>query len=449
MEKNDSITIAIDDIGKDGQGIGRHNGMAVFVSGALPGEQVRTKIIKCKKNYAIGRLEEILSPSPMRVKPPCNVFKRCGGCTLQHLAYAAQLEYKQNHVKSCLERIGKLADIPVLFPLPSPQEYHYRNKAAFPVKMQNGQISIGLFSAHSHDVVDVDDCKLQHPDLAIVLSQLRVWLAKYNISIYNEETHDGLLRHVILRTAKSGEIMLVLVVNGEDIPHLSELQTLLRFVLPQVKHIILNHNLEDTNVIMGARCTTVMGRGYFLEQICGLEFKIGPTSFLQVNPQQTELLYKNLFRKLELKPTDTVLDLFCGTGTITLCAAKRVKKAYGVELSDEAIANANFNAQLNGIENAEFFAGDATALAPQILELAGHADAIIADPPRKGLSEPLIQAIVGAGPKRIGYVSCDPATLARDLALFASHGYHAGEVQPVDMFPQTTHVECLTVMYKK
>ncbi|HBU12588.1 MAG TPA: 23S rRNA (uracil(1939)-C(5))-methyltransferase RlmD [Clostridiales bacterium] len=448
MEKNQTVTLTIDDIGKDGQGIGKYDDMAVFVMGALPGETVAAQIIKVKKSYAVGRLETIETASPHRVKPPCGVYKACGGCTLQHLAYAAQLTVKQRMVQSCMTRIGKLS-VPVLFPLPSAHEYRYRNKAAFPVQTRDGVAHIGLYGARSHDIVDVDDCRLQQRDTATVLSQIRVWLVKYGISVYDEQRQEGLLRHIVLRTAKSGEIMLVFVINGEELPHLKELQALLRFVLPQVKHIILNHNTENTNVIMGGRNTVILGRGYFLEPICGLEFKVGPGSFLQVNARQMEALYQNLLHRLEIKPSDIVLDLFCGAGTISLCAAQQAKKVYGIEVSEEAVQNARFNARLNGMDNAAFFSGDAGRLMPQILETAGFADVVIVDPPRKGLSEPLIDTIIAAAPSRVGYVSCDPATLARDLARFAEGGYAAGEIQPVDMFPQTTHVECVTVLERR
>lgn len=444
MDKNESIELNIHDLGTDGQGIGRHEGLAVFVDGALPGETVRAKIIARKKNYAVGKLEEVLLASPMRVKPPCHVFSKCGGCTLQHLSYAGQLQFKHNHVKSCMERIGGL-DIPVNFPLPARHEYRYRNKAAFPVQQNGANVDIGFFASHSHRVVDVDDCRIEPSDLKLVLSQLRVWIVKNNIPVYNEETHTGLLRHIVLRENRAGEIMLVLCINGEDIPRRKQLIMLLEFVLPQVKSIQLNINTKRTNAILGGRSVCIYGKDHIFETLCGLEFKIGPQSFLQVNSAQTEVLYNTLFKMLDLTSADTVLDLYCGTGTITLAAAQRAGRVLGVEIVEEAVENAKFNARLNGIENADFCAGDTAKLLPNLLERE-RAGAVIVDPPRKGLEESVVRMLAGSKVPKIGYVSCNPSTLARDLALFQELGYRAELIQPVDMFPQTTHVECVTVI---
>ncbi|KUJ27244.1 hypothetical protein AR437_09495 [Christensenella hongkongensis] len=447
MKKNDFITLMIDDIGTDGQGIGHHEGIAVFVDGALPGETVRAKMIALKKNYGVGKLEEITEPSPMRVKPPCHVFGKCGGCTLQHLSYAGQLTLKHNHVLSCMERIAGLC-VPVNFPLPDRQEYRYRNKAAFPLRQNGMNVDIGFYARHSHRIVDVDDCKIQPHNLEIVMSQLRVWIVKNGISIYDEKTHTGLLRHIVLRENKAGDIMLVLCINGEDIPHRSHLIMLFEFVLPQVKSIMLSINKQRTNVIMGEKSICIYGRDHIFETLCGLDFKISAESFLQVNSVQAEVLYNTLFKQLSLCKTDTVLDLYCGAGTISLCAAQRAGKVIGVEIVEQAILNAKFNARLNGIENAEFFAGDAEKLLPSILE-SETIDTVIVDPPRKGLDEKVVRMLANSGIPKIGYVSCNPSTLARDLALFEELGYRAGVVQPVDMFPQTTNVECVTVLERK
>lgn len=444
MKKNDWIELDIDDLGTDGQGIGHKDGAAVFVDGALPGERVRAKVIALKKNYVVGKLEEILSASPMRVKPPCRVFGKCGGCSLQHLSYAAQLQFKQNFVRNCIQRIGKL-ELPVNFPLPARNEYRYRNKAAFPVQKNGEQIDIGFYAAHSHRLIDVDDCRIQPSAIRIVMSQLRVWLVKNNVSIYDESTHTGLLRHIVLRENKAGELMLILCINGEDIPNKAHLIMLFEFVLPQVKSIILSFNTKRTNTIMGGRSVCIYGKDYLFETLCGLEFRIGPQTFLQVNSAQTEALYNTLLRMLALTKADTVLDLYCGAGTISLAAARRVKRVIGIELVEEAVENAKFNAKLNGIENAIFFAGDTARLLPSVLEREA-VSTVIVDPPRKGLDEAVVRALAASGVPKIGYVSCNPSTLARDLALFSELGYSAGVVQPVDMFPQTTHVECVVVL---
>lgn len=444
MNKNESIEIEICDLGTDGQGIGKHEGVAVFIAGALPGETVRAKVIALKKNYVVGKLEEILLPSPMRVKPPCPVFLKCGGCTLQHFSYAGQLQFKQDHVKSCMERIGKL-DLLVTFPLPARHEYRYRNKAAFPVQQNGANAEIGFFAAHSHRIVDVDDCRIEPSDLKLVMSQLRVWIAKNDISVYNEETHAGLLRHIMLRENRADDVMLVLCINGEDIPKRKQLIALLEFVLPQVKSILLNINTKKTNAILGSRSVCIYGKDHIFETLCGLEFKIGPQSFLQVNSAQTEVLYNTLFKMLDMKDSDTLIDLYCGIGTITLPAAQRTHRVLGVEIVEEAVQNARFNARLNGIENVEFYAGDAAQLLPKLLKQE-TIDAVIVDPPRKGLDENVVRTLAASGVLKIGYVSCNPSTLARDLALFGELGYGAETVQPVDMFPQTTHVECVTVL---
>ena len=447
MKKNDSIECSIHDLGTDGQGIGRYGGMTVFIDGALPGETVRAKLIALKKNYGVGKLEEVIAASPMRVKPPCHVFGKCGGCSLQHLSYAGQLQFKHNHVMSCIQRIGGL-DIPVSFPLPTRHEYRYRNKAAFPVQQNGRQVDIGFYAAHSHRIVDVDDCKIQPSDFHIVMSQLRVWIVKNNISIYDEKTHTGLLRHVILRENKEGDIMLVLCINGEDIPRKSHLVMLFEFVLPQVKSIMLNINTQKTNAILGQKSVCIHGRDHIFETLAGLTFKLGAQSFLQVNSAQTEVLYHTLFKMLGLTGSETVFDLYCGVGTISLFAAQHAKKVVGIEIVKQAISDAQFNARLNDIENAEFLCGDASALLPGLVKTHGRADAAIVDPPRKGLDEAVIRTLAASGIPKIGYVSCNPSTLARDLKLFYELGYQTGLIQPVDLFSQTTHIESVCVLEK-
>ncbi|MEA4854278.1 MAG: 23S rRNA (uracil(1939)-C(5))-methyltransferase RlmD [Christensenella sp.] len=447
MKKNDTIELSIDDLGTDGQGIGRYEGMAVFVPGALPGETVRAHVITLKKNYAVGKLEEILTASPMRVKPPCHVFGKCGGCTLQHLSYAGQLSYKHSVVENCLSRIGGLS-IPVNFPLPARTEYRYRNKAAFPLQQNGDSVNVGFYANHSHRVIDVDDCKIQPSSYQIILSQLRVWIVKNNVSIYNEQTHTGLLRHIVLRENKNGDVMLVLCINGEDIPRRSHLLTLFEFVLPQVKSIMLNINTKKTNAILGDRSVCIYGQDHIFETLCGLEFKIGPQTFLQVNSAQTEALYRTLMKSLRLTKSDTVLDLYCGAGTISLLAAQEAGKVFGIEIVPQAVEDARFNARLNHIDNAEFLVGDAAALLPGLLKSHGTPNAVIVDPPRKGLEESIIHLIASSGIPKVGYVSCNPSTLARDLKLFTELGYQPGAVQPVDMFPQTTHVETVVLMSK-
>lgn len=444
LEKNQTVELTIDDLTTTGSGIGRVDGMAVFVTAALPGEKVRAKIIKVKKRYAIGKLEEILIPSPLRVKPPCPYFGRCGGCTLEELSYAGQLTYKHDHVADCFERIAHLP-VEVSFPLPSFKEYHYRNKATFALHQhEDGRVDIGFYALHSHRVVDIDNCLLQYDLVALIMSQVRVWITKSGVQIYNEQTCEGLLRHIMVRSDTNGNFMLVLVINGEDIPEKDRLLQLLTLALPQVTSIVLNVNTRPGNTIMGERNIVLKGSGWLYTKIGSMEFRVGPSSFLQVNHSQTEALYHQLLQQLGIGRGERVLDLFCGIGTISLHAARQAMHVTGIEYVQEAADNASFNAALNGIENADFIAGDANELAERVLDEEG-ADVVIVNPPRKGLSEELIRRIAHARPRAVGYVSCDPATLARDAELFDRLGYHSSFAQPVDMFPQTTHVETVMV----
>lgn len=445
MRKNETIELTIDDLTTTGSGIGRKDGMAVFVSAALPGETIRAKIIKVKKSYAIGKLEEILVPSPLRVKPPCPYFGKCGGCTLQELTYAGQLTYKHEHVMDCFERIAHLP-VDVSFPLPSRSEYHYRNKASFALHQRaDGGVDIGFYALHSHRVVDIDNCLLQHDLLKLIMSQVRVWITKSDVSIYDERTDEGLLRHIIVRTDTRGNYMLVLVINGEEIPAQERLMQLLTMALPQVTSVVLNVNKKRGNTILGDRNIVLKGSGWLYTMIGDMQFRIGPNSFLQVNHGQTEVLYHQLLRQLGLGRGERVLDLFCGIGTISLMAARHALHVTGIEYVREAAENASFNAQMNDIGNADFIAGDADELTKRVLEEEG-ADVVIVNPPRRGLSESLIRTIAHARPRAVGYVSCDPATLARDAQIFDQLGYHSSFAQPVDMFPQTTHVETVVVL---
>ncbi len=444
MKKNDLFEVEIEDIDVNGNGVGKLDGFCFFVTGALPGEKVRARATRINKNYGFAIVEEMLSPSPHRREPACRFYKKCGGCTLQHLSYAAQLEWKTNHVKNCIKRIGGL-DVPVSFALPAMNEFRYRNKAAFPMGMDE-LLKIGFYSTRSHTLVDIDDCMIQSKDVALLVSQLKTWVVHNKITIYNEETGHGLLRHAVVRTAKSGDMMLTLCINGDDIPFRTDLVSKFQYVLPRLKSIMLSINKQKDNTILGDKTVLVYGRDTITETILGLDFKIGPHSFLQVNSSAAEKLYFTLFELLHLNKNETVADLYCGAGTITLPAAQRAKYVYGIEIVPEAVENARDNAYMNGIENAEFIAGDVQKELTGVIGKAGKLDAIILDPPRKGLESDVIQSCAKAGAPKIGYVSCNPSTLARDLAEFAKLGYAVKAVQPVDMFPQTTHVEVVTVL---
>jgi 23S rRNA (uracil1939-C5)-methyltransferase len=444
MNKNDIFKITIDDLDINGNGIGKLEGYCFFIAGALPGETVSARATKHNKTYGFAQTEEILLSSPERRKPPCRYYDKCGGCTLQHLSYAGQLEWKSSHVQSCLARIGGI-DAPVSFTLPSRQEFRYRNKAAFPLA-QNGLLKIGFYSARSHDLLNIDDCPVQNKDVALLISQLKTWVVHNRISVYNEKTGRGLLRHAVVRTAKSGDMMLTLCINGDDIPFQAELIAAFRYVLPRLKSIMLSVNKQKNNTILGKKIIQVFGSPTVRETILGLDFMVGPHTFLQVNSLMTDALYNVLFKMLALKKTDTVADLYCGAGAITLPAAQRAGFVYGIEIVPEAVLDAQKNARVNGIENTEFIAGDVSEKLGDVLQKAGKLDAIILDPPRKGLEPSVLRACAASGAGKIGYVSCNPSTLARDLKEFMRLGYTVGAVQPVDMFPQTTHVECVVLM---
>lgn len=447
MKKNDLFELEIDDIDINGNGVGRLNGFCFFVSGALPGETVRARATKINKNYAFAKTEEMLFSSPMRREPICRHYKKCGGCTLQHLSYAAQLEWKTNYVKNCLSRIGGI-DVPVSFTLPAMTEYRYRNKAAFPIGT-DGLLKIGFYSARTHDLLDIDDCPVQNKDIALLISQLRTWVAHNRVSVYDEQTGRGLLRHAVVRTVKNGDMMLTLCINGEDVPHRDKLIAAFKYMLPRLKSIALSINKRKNNTILGDRFKLVYGKNHITETILGLDFKIGPHTFLQVNGAATETLYNTLFKMLSLTKNDTVADLYCGAGTITLPAAQRARFVYGIEIVEAAAADARQNAALGGIENVKFIAGDVGEKLAEVLKKTKIPDAIILDPPRKGLEPEVIRACAASGAAKIGYVSCNPSTLARDLKEFARLGYTVAAVQPVDMFPQTTHCEVVVKLEKK
>ncbi len=448
LNKNEIYDIEINDLTVDGLGIGRIDGMAVFVADMLPGEQGQVKIIKTAKNYAVGRRESVTTVSPERVAPPCPVFKQCGGCTLQHMDYFAQLRAKHAHVQDCIRKFAKI-DAPVNFPLPAKQPFGYRNKTSFPVSKGKDGAEIGCYRAKTHLVINTERCLLQPVQADQCIEIIRQWMNTYGVSAYDEATGQGLVRHAVVRSTVYGDIMVGLVINGNEIPHEKELIRGLRVNLPEVMSVVLNSNREKGNVILGQETRAIFGSDRIRENINGLDFDISLNTFLQVNHDQTELLYNQVFKLARIFPDEVVADLYCGAGTITLHAAKLAKKVFGIEIIPQAIEDANNNAKINGIENAVFICGDCAEAFEKILQKEGKLDVVIVDPPRKGLDAKVINEIVLSGAKRVIYVSCDPATLARDLALFAENDYAAQVVQPVDLFPQTTHVEtCVLLSHK-
>lgn len=449
VEKNKFYEMTITDIGTNGEGIGKINDFVVFVPDAITGDVLEVKILKVKKNLAYGKIGKIITPSPNRSEHMCEVARQCGGCQLQHMSYPAQLEWKQNKVYNALTRIGGLKDIEVLPTLGMDTPTHYRNKAQYPIRKENGKVQIGFYKSRTHQVVDWDTCGIQDPRCEEIIRIVRGYLETKNISIYDEESHKGLVRHLMIKTGfYTGEVMVCLVINGNELPHSEALLEALSQV-EGIKSVLLNINKAKTNVILGHEIKVLQGRDYIVDTIGDLKFKISALSFFQVNPTQTKVLYDKALEYAGLNGDETVWDAYCGIGTISLFLAQKAKKVYGVEIVAPAIENARENAKLNGITNAEFFVGKAEEIIPEQYKQGITADTIVVDPPRKGCDQALLETLVAMSPNKIVYVSCDPATLARDLGYLSGQGYKVEAVQPVDMFPHTTHCEtCVLLSHK-
>ncbi len=452
INKNDELIVEIEDIGSEGEGIGKFQGYTLFVKNALPGDKVKVKTMKCKKNYGYARLMEVIEASPYRVNPRCNIAGKCGGCSLQHLDYERQLEYKQNKVKNCLERIGGFKDEIILEPIIGMDEpYNYRNKAQFPVSRdKDGKVVIGFYAGRTHSIIDTSHCHIQAEENDKIIEAIRSFLEEYRISIYDEEKHEGLVRHILTRVGFiTGEIMVCIVINGTDLPHKEKLAESLSKISGMTS-ISLNINKAKTNVILGDRVISLWGKPFITDYIGDIKYQISPLSFYQVNPRQTKILYETALNYAELHGSETVWDLYCGIGTISLFLAGRAKQVYGVEIIPQAIEDAKRNAEINNIKNAEFFVGAAEEILPQKYKDENiRADVIVVDPPRKGCEESLLNTIVQMAPQRIVYVSCDPATLARDLRYLCDRGYAIGKVQAVDQFAHSVHVETVVELERR
>ncbi|WP_341876815.1 23S rRNA (uracil(1939)-C(5))-methyltransferase RlmD [Defluviitalea saccharophila] len=450
ISKNMHFEMTIEDIGSKGEGIGKINDFTVFVEGGLPGDKIEVRIVKVKKTYGYGKLIRIIEASPMRVTPACPHAKRCGGCQIQHFDYQAQLDFKRKKVADNIERIGKLTDVVVHPTLGMKEPFYYRNKAQFPVKMKDGKVQIGFYAQRSHDIVDIPKCYIQDPVNDEIIKIMRNYIEIYNVSVYDEENHKGLIRHILTRAGfQTKEVMVCIIINGKDIPHKDKLIAQLTKI-PNMKSIVLNHNTQKTNVILGDKITTLWGQDYITDYIGDVKFEISPLSFFQVNPMQTKVLYDKALEYAQLNGDEVVWDAYCGIGTISLFLAKKAKKVYGVEIVEAAIEDARRNAKINNIDNVEFFVGKAEEVIPALYEEKGiKADVIVVDPPRKGCDEALLETMAKMEPKRIVYVSCDPGTLARDLKILSEQGYKVEEAQPVDMFAHSVHVETVVRLSRK
>ncbi len=448
FRKNDLVTLEIEDCGIDGEGIGKADGFTVFVKDAVIGDTVTAKIIKAKKNYGYGRLMEVLKPSPYRVEPKCEFARQCGGCQLQALSYDQQLVFKTNKVKGHLERIGGFTDIPMEPIIGMDELFHYRNKAQFPVgRNKEGKIVTGFYAGRTHNIIENRDCALGVAENKEVLDRVIAHMEKYRIEPYNEATGKGLVRHVLIRYGYfTKEVMVCLILNGNKLPKEEQLVKSL-CEIPGMTSITINVNKKHSNVILGEEIRLLWGQEYITDRIGDISYQISPLSFYQVNPMQTQKLYAKALEYADLHGEETVWDLYCGIGTISLFLAQKAKFVRGVEIVPAAIENAKENAKLNGLENTEFFVGKAEEVLPREYKKNGvYADVIVVDPPRKGCDETLLETMIEMNPERIVYVSCDSATLARDLKYLCERGYELRKVCPVDQFGMTVHVETVVLL---
>lgn len=449
IKKNDEIRLKITTLTNQGSGLGRFEEMAVFVDGTAVGDDILAHIIKVKKNYAVGIVKKIYKPSKDRVILDCEVFEKCGGCAYRHISYEAECREKKQYVTDTMQRIGGInLQAEAICTIESPERY--RNKAQIPVSLdKDGNVITGFYSKRSHRVVGCEDCLLQMPDFKDIVSAARRYILENPVTVYDEETGRGLIRHIYLRQGrKTGEIMVCLVINADSIPKKDRFIDLVLGTGKNIKSVVLNINKEKTNVILGEKCITIWGRDYIEDELSGLKFRISPLSFYQVNPEGTEILYAKAREYAGITGEETLLDLYCGAGTIGLTMAHKVKNLIGVEIIPQAIENARENAANNNITNARFICDDAKGAAKTLFNEGIRPQVVVLDPPRKGCSTEVIETVAKMNPDRIVYVSCDVATLARDCKLFGELGYKTEKFCAVDMFPRTVHVETVCLLSK-
>lgn len=441
--------IRIERLGTSGEGVGRYENFTVFIPQALPNERVLTVIEEVKKTYARGRIQKILQESPARVTPLCEIYDECGGCQLQHLSYEEQLHAKRAQVVDALTHIGKLPQILVNETLRADDPWNYRNKMQFPIGLHKGRLVVGCFAQGSHRIINTENCHIQRSANNELANTVREVAEKLHIPVYNEDTHKGILRHIVGRVGRGNELMAVIVTATKQLPRAKDFVRLLRERLPHLVSVHQNIQTYRNNVIMGRDTELLWGRPTILDTLGRLNFHISPRSFFQVNTRQAERLYEQALTYADLHGTETVIDAYCGTGTITLFLAQKARKVYGIEIVQPAILDARKNARDNHVKNAEFIVGDATAVMPALYKQGIRPDVVVVDPPRAGCTEIVLRTFANMKPQRIVYVSCNPATLARDLAILKDLGYITQEVQPVDLFPQTSHVENVALLMRK
>lgn len=449
IRKNDKIELFIEAVTSEGSGLGRYDGMAVFVRGTVPGDKIIAHIIKVSKNYAIGIVDEIIEPSTSRIEPDCPVSQKCGGCSFRDMTYEEELKYKLSRVQDAVNRIGHI-DFKVERIIGADHTNFYRNKAQYPVYIENGSLTAGFYAYKSHRIIPCSDCRLQPPEFEQGIKAFEKWVKKNNITSFDEKTGKGLLRHIYFRKAfGTGEVMACAVVNANDIPDRDYLVSELQQAFENLKSVVININKKNTNVILGSETKTIRGSEKICDVLLGKKFVISPQSFYQVNHGQCEKLYSLAADYAALKGGETVVDMYCGAGTIGLTFADKCKQLVGIEIVPSAIENAKENAQLNHISNADFICADAFDGAKEIEKRGLKPDLVIVDPPRKGCQKELFDVIENMGANRIVYVSCDSATLARDLAILKEKGYNLQHLTAVDMFPRTPHVECVADIVKE
>ncbi len=451
LKKNQLIEMEFTGMTAEGAAVGRYEGEAVFVPLGAPGDRALVKVVKAAKNHAFGRLEKVLEPAGCRTEPDCPAYRLCGGCCYRHIVYEEELRIKERRVRDALERIGGLRDLPIRPIVGAKNRDGYRNKALLPIGPgPDGGVELGFYARNSHRIVPCESCRLQPEEFALAMKAFKEWAKEYSGPVYDEILHKGRIRRLFLRKAEAtGEIMVCVVVNGNGLHHEAELAEIMGEAVPGLESLVINSNTERTNAALGKRCRTVWGRDSIRDVLCGLEFEISPLSFYQVNRGQAERLYGIAAEYAAPDKSSLLLDMYCGTGTIGLSMARSAGRLIGVEVQPQAVKNAIENAKRNGIENAEFLCADAGEAAEELARRGIRPDVVILDPPRKGCTPEVIRTVAGMGPGRVVYVSCDPATLARDLRGFEELGYKAEEAAPVDMFPGTGHVETAVLLTRK
>ena len=468
MNKNDIYQIKIEDISEEGMGIGHVDGMAVFVKDTVTGDLADIKIVKVMKNYAFGRLEKLIEASPVRCEAQCPVARQCGGCIIQHMDYSAQLDMKKNRVINCLKRIGKVENAEELCEgiIGMEEEpFHFRNKMQFPIGLdKEGKAAIGFYAQRTHSIIPIDDCMTGHPVNKYIVEAVKTYIDECAVSVYDEERGKGLLRHLITRVGfATGEVMAALVINGDMVPKKDRLLELLSGAVEEynqtgdseqiltLKSVMVNINKERTNRIIGFTSKCIFGEDHIFDYIGDVRFRISVESFFQINAYQTERLYRRALEYAELSGDETVWDMYCGIGTISLFLAGKAKKVYGVEIVPQAIEDARQNAELNGFSNTSFYVGKAEDVVTDIYAAGkdgSRADVVVVDPPRKGCDEKLLETISSMSPEKLVYVSCNPATLARDIAILREKGYSLQKFTACDMFPHSGHVEVVSLLQR-